>query len=164
MFAASQGTHSPPVVTRPCSGTGSAGALARAYLDYVSAYWRGDAPASQMGDQLATFFGADMPVEPVRQADAFSPHGARGHGIRWYECGDAVVGYVPGATSGYRIPQACVAELCSAATGVALCGSTSHDSPPRGKADQRDTSELHVQESVAHVVFPHSRTAVDAVA
>lgn len=164
MFTAPQFAHTPPVATQRSSATGSAGALARAYLEYVSAYWRGDAPASQMGDQLATFFGADMPPEPMRPADAFSPHGARGRGIRWYECDDAVLGYVPGATSGYRIPQACVADLCSADTGVALRGSIPHDNPPRSKVDHQETSELRAQESVGHEVFHHLRTAVDAVA
>lgn len=163
MFTAPQFAHTPPVVTQQSSATGSASALARAYLDYISAYWRGDSDALQMRDRLAAFFRVDMPMEPMRPADAFSPHGARGHGIRWYECSDAVLGYVPGTTSGYRIPRACVVEFGSA-TVAGLGGSIPLDNPGDSEAGQLKNSEPPVRTSVAHMVSLRSRTAVDAVA
>lgn len=94
-------------------GTGAED-LARAYLDYISAYWRGDAGASTFGERLAAFWGAGLPTEPMRNADAFSPHGAGGRGIRWYECGAEICGYTPGCATGYRIPMTCIAELACA--------------------------------------------------
>ena len=160
MLTAPQFAHTSPAVTQQSSATGSASDLARAYLDYISAYWRGDAGALQMRDRLAAFFSADMPMEPMRPADAFSPHGARGHGIRWYECGDTVLGYVPGTTSGYRIPLECVAGLCSAVSGFEHRGAMPLDSRP----GQRETSGLPVLVSVTRVVLPHSPSALDAVA
>lgn len=99
--------------TSTISGSG-AGVLARAYLAYISGYWRGDASVATFGARLAAFSSAGLPAEPSRQPDAFSPHGAGGRGIRWYACGDEVCGYTPGCATGYRVPMTCIAELAQA--------------------------------------------------
>jgi hypothetical protein len=164
VFTAPQLTLTPPVVTQQPVATDSAWALARAYCEYISAYWRGDAGAAQLGNQLVAFFSAEMPAEPMRPADAFSPHGARGHGIRWYERGDAVLGYVPGATSGYRIPRACVVPFCSAASRVGPGGSLPLDNPGEREAGQSEKSETAMPASVAHAVVPFAPTALAVVA
>lgn len=87
--------------------------LAQAYLDYMSGCWRGD-DATKFGERIIPFVGTDLPPEPWRPADAYSPHGAGGRGIRWYERGDEVLGYTHGCATGYRIPITCIPELVSA--------------------------------------------------
>ncbi|MFN8665318.1 MAG: hypothetical protein U0075_25785 [Thermomicrobiales bacterium] len=116
MVGAPQFTSSLAEATRQCSA-GSAAALARAYLDYVSGVWLGEADATSFGERLATCWGFDLPPEPARAADAFSPHGGGGRGIRWYECGHDVLGYIPDCTSGYRIPLTRIAEFSPSARG-----------------------------------------------
>jgi hypothetical protein len=90
-------------------------ALAHAYLDYVCECWCGDNGATQFEKRLATFLDPDLPPEPADPADAYSPHGAGGAGIQWFECGDEILGYVPGSAVGYRIPVHRIAELVHAA-------------------------------------------------
>lgn len=83
--------------------------LSRAYCQAVSAYWRGDNEfLPQLDTWLAQFWVGDGPREPVTGLLAVCPHGVTGHGIRWYESGQAVLGYVPGKPGCYRVPRTAV--------------------------------------------------------
>ena len=86
----------------------AARALARAYLRHVSALWRGDPAERALSTSLGMTWCPDLPPEPRRLPDAVSPHGAGGRGIRWFETGGAVLGYVPGVRGGYRVPLAAI--------------------------------------------------------
>lgn len=147
-----------PVLTAVTLGqpaTGGARALARAYLDYVSGCWRGDADTPDVGAHLATFFGADMPEEPARAADAYSPHGAGGQGIRWYDCGNTVYGYVSGCAGGYRVPVACVAGLCNGGATATECHTASrYNRPPASQPGGRVTGRSPAPASLAQALFP----------
>ena len=156
MFAAPQMTPALTAVTLGHPATGGAQALARAYLDYVSGCWRGDAEMPGMGAHLATFFGADMPEEPARAADAYSPHGAGGQGIRWYDCGNTVYGFVAGSAGGYRVPLAWVGELCSgSATAMESHTAARLDRPPASQPDARVTGRSPAAGSAAQARLPH---------
>lgn len=164
MGAAPQITQNRSLVTPQCPATGAAAALARAYLDFVSGCWRGD-PDTAMGERFASYFGSDMPEEPTRIADAYSPHGAGGRGITWYECGDTVLGYVPGATCGYVVPLACIPELGSAhATATAARTATRFDNAYTSKTDERRRDRLPALAPLAQVVFTPTPATMGAVA
>lgn len=106
MIAASPGhvARQNSVVVRPPEN--GAEDLARAYLRYVSGCWCGNPEAERFGERLSTFFRGELPSEPVRSPDAVSPHGGGGRGIRWYQCGNEVRGYLPGVCGGYQVPNA----------------------------------------------------------
>lgn len=80
--------------------------LSLAYVQAVSAYWRGDDT-----DFLPTFdawlarFWVDSPTEPATDPQAHCPHGAAGRGIRWYERGSLLHGFVPGKRGCFRVPR-----------------------------------------------------------
>jgi hypothetical protein len=80
--------------------------LARSYFRYVSAVWRGDQRAAMFAAWLDQFWTDGLPPAPGTMPNAFSPHGAGGHGICWFETADEVLGYVPGGAVGYRVPIA----------------------------------------------------------
>lgn len=83
--------------------------LSLTYCQAVSAYWRGDNEfLPQLDAWLDRFWVQDGPLEPVTSPLAVCPHGAGGHGIRWYDSGQAVLGYVPGKRGGYRVPRTAV--------------------------------------------------------
>src|SRR5215204_4911560 len=67
---------------RPPSGT-AAHALARAYLQYASACWRGESLTSVFASRLGAFWRPELPSAPVAAPDAVSPHGGGGRGIGW---------------------------------------------------------------------------------
>jgi hypothetical protein len=91
----------------PASGS-AARILARCYLRYVSALWRGDESAAAFAGWLDTFWQAEMPSASEAVPAAISPHGGAGHGICWFETRDEILGYVGGATGGYRLPLGAV--------------------------------------------------------
>lgn len=78
--------------------------LARCYLRYVSAVWRGDPTAARFAEWIDAFWTHDLPQPPADVPDAISPHGGAGHGISWFEGDNEVLGYVNGVGSGYRVP------------------------------------------------------------
>ena len=81
--------------------------LARSYDQAVAASWRGDEAARRaFAAWLAPFWRPDGPPEPGDAPAAVSVLGAGGRGIRWYDAGPAVVGYVPGRGGCYRVPVA----------------------------------------------------------
>jgi hypothetical protein len=88
-------------------------ALADAYLDYLSALWRGEPHAATFARRLERFW--DPALE---EADgtllAFSPHGAGGRGIEWRSSGDEIWGVIPGRSGGYRIPRSLADTLANA--------------------------------------------------
>lgn len=163
MSCAPQLTDPLPNVTSRVQGPG-AEALARAYLEYMSGYWRGDDGASTFGERLAAFCGTGLPSEPMRDADAFSPHGAGGHGIRWYECDDEICGYIPGCATGYRIPATCVAELArTVGIGAGQSAPEAADTAPARRKDEAATPGLADRLTLVHVLADHP-TAMGAVA
>lgn len=85
-------------------------ALATACLRYESACWRGDS-ARVFATRFGSYWRPVLPPVPSAEPDAYSPHGAGGRGIEWYEIGDEVFGYIRGASRGYRIPVAAVGGL-----------------------------------------------------
>ena len=85
--------------------TGSAArALARCYLRYVSALWRGDDSAAAFASWIDQFWSAVLPPVPDAMPDAISPHGGAGHGISWFETVGEIRGYIGAAPGGYRVP------------------------------------------------------------
>jgi hypothetical protein len=85
--------------------------LALGYLRYASADWRGDPAAPIFGVRLGAYWRPELPQAPPTTPDAISPHGAAGRGIRWYQCGDEVIGYVPGTHCGFEVPAAAIHRL-----------------------------------------------------
>jgi hypothetical protein len=100
-----------PAMPRAEPDSAAARTLALAFLRYISACWRGEAGASKFATRLGAYWRGELPVLPRRAPDAFSPHGAAGRGIAWYVTADAVLGYVPGRDSGYRVPIGAVPGL-----------------------------------------------------
>ena len=86
-------------------------ALALSYLRWASACWRGDRLAPVFATQLAAYWRPEMPPIPAGQADAISPHGGGGRGIHWYHTDEEVLGCVPGAAGGYRVPVSAISQL-----------------------------------------------------
>ncbi len=89
----------------------AARSLALIYLRAVSACWRGDPWGREEMCPLDRYWMPDLPPVPRALPDAESPHGAGGRGIRWYESGRDIFGYVPGVRGGYRVPISAVAEV-----------------------------------------------------
>lgn len=82
--------------------------IARCYDEAVAAFWQGDgADLREIGDWLASAWG-DGPPEPAAPPIATSVCGAGGRGIRWYDAGIDVLGYVPGLVGCYRLPVAAI--------------------------------------------------------
>ena len=86
-------------------------ALALSYLRWASSCWRGDTLAPVFATQLGEYWCPALPTMPARRADAISPHGGGGRGIHWYHTDEEVLGYVPGAAGGYRVPLAAIPQL-----------------------------------------------------
>jgi hypothetical protein len=86
-------------------------ALALSYLRWASACWRGDTLAPVFATQLGAYWCPALPTMPTDQADAVSPHGAGGRSIHWYHTDEEVLGYIPGAPGGYRVPIAAIPQL-----------------------------------------------------
>lgn len=88
-------------------------ALADAYLDDLSALWRGEPHAGTFARRLERFWDPAL-----NEADgtllAFSPHGAGGRGIEWRSSGDEIWGVIPGRSGGYRIPRSLADTLANA--------------------------------------------------
>jgi hypothetical protein len=101
----------------PPAADAAARALARGYLRYVSALWRGERHAAAFAAWLDRFWCADLPPTPDRVPDAISPHGGGGHGIAWFGATDEVRGYVRGVSGGYRVPLAAIAGVVPPAAG-----------------------------------------------
>ena len=93
-------------------------ALALAYLRYASACWRGDSLTPVFASRLGAYWRPEMPPVPAAAPDAVSPHGGGGRGICWRQAGGEVLGHVPGARSGYRIPVGAVPRLVECASRV----------------------------------------------
>src|SRR5689334_8169273 len=94
---------SAPLPPRPAS-LPLAEALADAYLDYLSALWRGEPRVGGFARRLERFW--DPTLAPTDGALlAFSPHGAGGRGIEWRSSGEEILGCIPGHSGGYRIPR-----------------------------------------------------------
>lgn len=91
-------------ITRREQDGAAARELALAYLRYASACWRGEERAARFATRLSAYRRATLSPMPRRTSDAFSPHGAGGRGIAWYQTADAVLGFVPGRRYGYRVP------------------------------------------------------------
>jgi hypothetical protein len=90
-------------------------ALALSYLRWASACWRGDTLAPAFATRLGAYWRPVLPPIPAGRADAISPHGGGGRGIHWYHTGEDVLGYVPGAAGGYRVPIAAIPQLARCA-------------------------------------------------
>jgi hypothetical protein len=86
-------------------------ALALSYLRWASACWRGETLAAVFPTQLETYWRPALPPVPAGRADAISPHGGGGRGIHWYHTDEEVLGYVPGAAGGYRVPLGVIPQL-----------------------------------------------------
>ena len=78
--------------------------VADSYLQSISAYWRGEPGLAEVEYWLTSFGENQVRFDGGKTADAVSPHGAGGRGIRWYETPSAVFGLIPGSPRGYRIP------------------------------------------------------------
>ena len=66
---------------------------------YLAACWRGD-ECEAFGDWLDARWCPEAPPEPAEGPAAVSVLGGAGRGIRWYERGGAIVGYVAGRPRG----------------------------------------------------------------
>lgn len=88
--------------------------LALACLRYESACWRGE-PAREFSMRLSSYWKPNLPPAPTMEPDAYSPHGAGGRGIRWFEKSGEILGYVPGCRCGFRVPVTAVAGLARCA-------------------------------------------------
>lgn len=110
--------------------------LANAYFRAVSAYWRGDSDVDlpRLGAWLDQFW-VGRTSEPKTSPVALSPHAAGGHGIRWHEEGQYILGYVPGRHGCYRIPR--IAHLPLDAGSALLAPSSPTD---RGRQRLRGRS------------------------
>lgn len=98
---------------------GAARELAAGFLRYASSCWRGDRCAAVFPLRLSAYWRAALPPAPAAAPAAVSPHGAAGRGIRWYETGHDVVGYVPGLPGGYQVPTGAVPGLTRCAPTAA---------------------------------------------
>ena len=98
------------VPRRPVTAKDACG-LALSYLRWASACWRGDTLAPVFATQLEACWRPALPPMPASRPDAISPHGGGGRGIHWYHTDEEVLGYVPGAASGYQVPVAAIPQL-----------------------------------------------------
>ena len=92
------------VAARPPTKGAAACALANGYMTSMSAYWRGEPHPLEFGQWLSRYWDSTLYPGVFGPADATSPHGGGGRGIRWYETSGAVVGLIPGRRGGYSIP------------------------------------------------------------
>ncbi len=75
-----------------------------------SACWRGE-PAYEFAPRIGPSRRPELAPTPATTRDVYSPHGAGGRGIGWYQQNGEVVGYISGRRSGYRVPAATIAGL-----------------------------------------------------
>lgn len=94
---------------------GASHTLAMGLLRNASARWRGDSGAAVLPLRLSAYWQPELRPAPLAEPDAFSPHGAAGRGIRWYQMGQEVLGYIPGVRGGFRIPVHAVPRLARCA-------------------------------------------------
>jgi hypothetical protein len=94
----------------PASGS-DARALALGVLHHAEACWRGDERAHRFAARLGAYWRPQLPHPPETVPHAFSPHGAGGHGIAWYQTDGEVLGYIPGCKAGYQVPREAVSSL-----------------------------------------------------
>lgn len=81
--------------------------MARTCDLYVSALWRGESEEVVRFSRWLRNHWALGPDEPGSMPAAFSAVGGGGAGIRWYEVGGMIYGYIPGvAMRCYQIPKA----------------------------------------------------------
>ena len=107
----------------PAPAGEAARALAAGFLQYASACWRGEQASRRFATRLGAYWRPQLPPAPIAPPAAFSPHGAGGRGIGWYQLGDEVLGYIPGSRAGYRVPVEAVARL------LACISSSEHPTP-----------------------------------
>lgn len=104
----------------PVAASGEAAqALALAYLRYASACWRGEESAQRFATRLAASWRPQLPQRPSTPPHAYSPHGAGGRGITWYQRGDDVLGYIPACVAGYQVPIRAIQRLLDEVSGGA---------------------------------------------
>jgi hypothetical protein len=105
-------------------------ALALSHLRWASACWRGESLAPVFATQLGARWRPALPPMPAGRADAISPHGGGGRSIHWYHTDDEVLGYIPGATGGYRVPVAAIPQLvrCTHTRPGTTQGSSAYES------------------------------------
>jgi hypothetical protein len=110
----------PTTIEKTMPATGAvARELAAGFLRYASSCWRGDRCAAAFPLRLSAYWRPAMPPAPAAAPTAVSPHGAAGRGIRWYETGQEVLGYVPGLPGGYQVPAPAVPGLARCASAAA---------------------------------------------
>ena len=97
-------TTAPVAAPQRATAGSAARELALGYLRYASACWRGDARAAAFPLRLGAYWCAELPPVPATAPDAFSPHGAGGRGIQWYQAEDDVLGYVSGGNGRLSSP------------------------------------------------------------
>ncbi len=78
--------------------------LARAYDQYVSALWRGDADVASFRAWLGAHWHDGPAPQPAASPIAISPCGGGGRGICWYETATTILGCVPDAGGYYAVP------------------------------------------------------------
>ena len=80
--------------------------LALAYDRYVAALWRGEeAEARAFAAWLERYWVDEGPAELADHPYVVSVLGGAGAGIRWYACGETVVGYVGSRAQGcFQVP------------------------------------------------------------
>lgn len=83
----------------------SAHDLSLAYVRAVSSYWRGDSDLLPRFNAWLARYWRDGPTEPTPDPQAECPHAAAGRGIRWYEQGPVLHGFVPGKRGYFQIPR-----------------------------------------------------------
>ena len=83
----------------------SAHDLSLAYVQAVSSYWRGDSDLLPRFNAWLAQYWRDGPTEPVPDPQAHCPHAAAGRGIRWYERGLVLHGFVPGRHGCFQVPR-----------------------------------------------------------
>jgi hypothetical protein len=95
--------------------------ISLAYVQAVSAYWRGDSEFLPKFDAWLAQYWTAGPPEPSTEPQAHCPHGAAGRGIHWHEQGPVLLGYVPGKRGCFRIPRttALPREAIARKTGTA---------------------------------------------
>jgi hypothetical protein len=88
---------------RPASEIAGAHVMARAWLAFCHALWRGSPAASAFAEWLAGFWEPAL-ERPAGRPDATSPH-LTGHPIAWFERDGWVSGHLPGQRGGYLLPR-----------------------------------------------------------
>lgn len=84
----------------------SAVAMARACDEYVAALWLGESEDVYRFAAWLRNHWAVGPAEPSYPPAAVSRAGGSGTGIRWYDAGEMITGYIPGVERRcYQIPR-----------------------------------------------------------